>query len=731
MNFKIFFTILTSSLLLAGSILILLKGKKTKTTFSYSLFVGCVGLWTVGVLLFYLSQHHWQSLMTAKLLYFFGGSTAPTFYYFSVVFGREKKKIFLWHKLFILIPTIIFLPLYFLTDKIIADVFIKNGEKGFIYGYLHLFFDFHIWLFFSLALWKFLQKYRKMQGTIKFQLLYVNLGTYLSLSIAGVTNIILPSHFKYFTLLWAGPTATLILISFAAYAIFRYRLMDIHLAFRRSFLKIILAAFTYGAFYGVSWLFIETFGSVWAKPSLISGIFIAILFAVMWTQVEKLTLKFSNKYVYASIYTIQDTISNLTRQLTTIVNLNKIAASISNAMIQVMDIEKVAILVKEINKNNFKIQQIIGFNEKKILNINQKSVSNWLNEHKSALVQGEIALQAEDNPKAKEYGHLCRIAGAMKKLNIELCLPLIVRDNLIGFILLGEKKSANAYTAEDIKLLETLSNQASVAIENALLYDNMEEIIAGQTADLRNKNQRLEKLLKMRSEFLDIASHQLRTPVSVIKGNLSMFLEGDFDKNPSAQKTALQSMFEKTEKLNSIINDILIASEVDTDNLNLSPLAQTEDVGQIAAKSIKFLQDRITAKKINFTFAPPREKLPVKSYERYLSIVIDNLIDNAITYTPNGGSVNIVLTKEKETNGQEIIKFAVTDSGIGVPQADQKKLFDKFRRAGNANNMKTDGTGIGLFIVKKLVKAHQGGQIGFVSQENKGSTFWFSLPMYR
>lgn len=650
----------------------------------------------------------------------------PVFFiHFIINFLKLKRK---W-----LIRIIYILGFIFLITNFIDNLFIANMRWVFNQFYYDsppgLFYIPFTFFFFGMVLYGYyelLKAYVKSTGLQKYQIKYFLIATIVGFSGGGLS--FLPVYKIDFYPIFNFTVFLYPVIM--SYAIIRYRFLDIRLAFRRSFLKIILAAFAYGAFYGVSWLFIKTFGSVWAKPALISGIFIAILFAVMWPLVEKLTLKFSNKYVYASIYTIQDTISNLTRQLTAIVNLNKIAASISNAMLQVMNIEKVAILVKEINKNNFKIQQIIGFNEKKILNINQKSVSSWLNEHKSALVQGEIVLQAEDNPKAKEYGHLCRIAGVMKKLNIELCLPLIVRDNLIGFILLGEKKSADAYTAEDIKLLETLSNQASVAIENALLYDNMEEIIAGQTADLRNKNQHLEKLLKMRSEFLDIASHQLRTPISVIKGNLSMFLEGDFDKNPSAQKTALQSMFEKTEKLNSIINDILIASEVDTDNLNLSPLAQTEDVGQIAAKSIKFLQDRITAKKINFTFAPPREKLPVKSYERYLSIVIDNLIDNAITYTPNGGSVNIVLTKEKETNGQEIIKFAVTDTGIGVPQADQKKLFDKFRRAGNANNMKTDGTGIGLFIVKKLVKAHQGGQIGFASQENKGSTFWFSLPVY-
>lgn len=650
----------------------------------------------------------------------------PIFFtHFVYHFLSIKRK---WFLVIIYTLGIIFLITNFVDRLFIANMrwvfnqFYYDSPPGpFYIPFTFLFFG--LVLYSHYELWR---AYRKSIGVKKTQIKFFFFG--MAFSFAGGSLSFLPVYkIDFYPILNLIASLYPIIIG---YTILRYRLFDIRLAFRRSFLKIILAAFAYGTFYGATWLFIETFGSVWAKPALISGIFIAILFAVMWPLVEKLTLKFSNKYVYASIYTIQDTISNLTRQLTAMVNLNKIAASISNAMLQVMDIAKVAILVKEINKNNFKIQQIIGFNEKKILNINQKSVSSWLNKHKSALVQGEIALQAEDNPKAKEYGHLCRIASALKKLSIELCLPLIVRDNLIGFILLGEKKSADAYTAEDIKLLETLSNQASVAIENALLYDNMEEIIAGQTADLRNKNQRLEKLLKMRSEFLDIASHQLRTPISVIKGNLSMFLDGDFDKNPSAQKTALQSMFEKTEKLNSIINDILIASEVDTDNLNLSPLAQTEDVGQIAAKSIKFLQDRITAKKINFTFAPPTEKLPVKSYERYLSIIIDNLIDNAITYTANGGSINIVLTKEKETNGQEIIKFAVTDSGIGVPQADQKKLFDKFRRAGNANNMKTDGTGIGLFIVKKLVKAHQGGQIGFASQENKGSTFWFSLPVY-
>ncbi|MBU0476794.1 GAF domain-containing protein, partial [Patescibacteria group bacterium] len=574
-------------------------------------------------------------------------------------------------------------------------------------------------------LWK---VYKYSKGTQKYQIKYFFLATAIGFVGGGFSFLPVYKIDLYPVLNFTVFLYPLII----AYAILRYRFLDIRVAVRRGFLKLILAAFAYGTFYGALWFFERSFGSAWAVSALITGIFIALAFAILWPYIERLTLKFSNRFLYASIYTIQDTLSNLAQDLTSIIDLDKITTLISRVIFKVMDVERVGILVKLPNKPEFQALQMIGFtrqsggqaSKKKISLINNDIISGYVLKHQSALVKGELFLQCQDCREASEQTQMREICEIMDKTKIELILPLIIKDQLIGLIVLGEKQTGDAYTTEDIKLLETLSNQAAIAIENARLYNNMEEMVAEQTQDIRRKNVKLQKLLKMRSEFLDIASHQLRTPISIIKGSASVLSEGDFDDSSDKEKKEVyKAILVKTEKLTQIVADMLYASELDTGKFNLSDKElQTTEIIPYLENIIKSHQEMAQEKNIKLELNKTNKHIKARVSDRYLEIVLDNLIINALTYTKQDGKVEITVKPQ-----DDIIRIEVKDNGIGVPKQDQKELFTKFKRAKNANSMHTDGSGLGLFIIKKMIKAHPKGKCGFKSELGVGSCFWVEV----
>lgn len=271
------------------------------------------------------------------------------------------------------------------------------------------------------------------------------------------------------------------------------------------------------------------------------------------------------------------------------------------------------------------------------------------------------------------------------------------------------------------------------------LTDNLEQKVDEQTRDIKEKAIHLEKLLKMRSEFLDIASHQLRTPTSVIKGTLSMMKEGDFDKMPLTDKTKfIEGMFQKSLKLESIINDILVASEMDTAQFEIGVEDEIE-LDKFLEKEVAEHQFDASEKKLVLTF----EKLTdgpfkIKGSAKYLEQALDNLLNNAIKYTTQG-FVKATVKKDRPN-----VVVAVSDSGIGIPKDDIKKIFHKFTRGKNARSVYTDGSGLGLFIIKRIMDQHPDSKVwvesparqalaaGMASgEEGKGSTFYLQFPLLR
>jgi len=365
-----------------------------------------------------------------------------------------------------------------------------------------------------------------------------------------------------------------------------------------------------------------------------------------------------------------------------------------------------------------------------------------LQKSQNPLVRDELLLIARDAKNKKDQVGFKNLYDHMEHIEASLCLPLMSNKKLIGIIVLGSKLSNDAYTKEDLELLSTLAFQAGIAIDNARLYkevqdfsktlkgkvDEQTEDLKEQADELKAQAEHLKKLLQMRSEFLDIASHQLKTPVSVILGTISMFKEGSIQKLPLQQQNKfIDNIFNKSKKLSTIINDILRASEMDTDEFELVPSSiKPTQIEEVINEVYEDLQSEAKEKGLQFEIEKPDKPVSkILADPDFLEQAIYNLVDNAIKYTAKG-FVNIILSQD---NDRVIIKIA--DSGIGIPQTDQKKMFDKFSRAKNAVNMYTDGSGLGLFIIKKIVEAHQGGQISFESQENKGTAFIISLPVYK
>jgi signal transduction histidine kinase len=242
---------------------------------------------------------------------------------------------------------------------------------------------------------------------------------------------------------------------------------------------------------------------------------------------------------------------------------------------------------------------------------------------------------------------------------------------------------------------------------------------------LEKMNKQLQKLLVMRSEFLDIASHQLRTPVSVINGFLSMWQEGDIQRMPPAeQKKFVQGVLAKGRKLENIINDILSASEMDSVDFVVKGIQDNISLEEVIEDVIKEFKPLAEKKNISLEFIKPTAKLPpLQASRHFLNQALSNLVDNAIRYTSHGG-VKIKAWPEKDR-----IMVEVSDTGMGIPREDLPKLFGKFQRARNARNLYPNGSGLGLFIVKKIIEGHLGKIWVEKTELNKGTTFRFYLPL--
>lgn len=299
----------------------------------------------------------------------------------------------------------------------------------------------------------------------------------------------------------------------------------------------------------------------------------------------------------------------------------------------------------------------------------------------------------------------------------------------VGYILIQSTPS-DLYSEREVQVLMTIGSVISVAIESIRHYEqirdfnkDLEQRIAEATFDLRVANSKLKRVDDSKDDFISMASHQLRTPLTSVRGYISMLLDGDFGHLTASQRKVLTEAYASSERMTFLISDFLDVSRLQTGKFELRQAPVY--LGDLLTSEIDQLQVTAHMRKVNLKYDEPANLPVINADYSKLRQVIMNMIDNAIFYSPEGKTVTVSLYKQ-----QNYLVFSVKDDGIGVPSGEQYKLFSKFYRASNARRVRPDGTGVGLYMAKKIIVAH-GGSIIFESHENKGSVFGFRLPLNR
>jgi len=289
-----------------------------------------------------------------------------------------------------------------------------------------------------------------------------------------------------------------------------------------------------------------------------------------------------------------------------------------------------------------------------------------------------------------------------------LALPLLREDRLIGGLVV-RRKMAGEFPEPVVELLQTFAAQSVLAIHNARLFREIED--KGRELSVANKH---------KSEFLANMSHELRTPLNAILGYTELILDNIYGDVPEKIRDVLERLEQNGRHLLGLINDVLDLSKIEAGQLTLSLNEYSmAEVVQTAFTSVEALA---AEKKLDLKVEISKDLMTGRGDEQRLAQVILNLLGNAIKFT-DAGEVKVAATVS-----DEIFVISVSDSGPGLAEADQEKIFEEFYQVDGSSTRKKGGTGLGLSISKKIIEMH-GGRIWVESAPGKGSTFCFTVPV--
>lgn len=604
------------------------------------------------------------------------------------------------------------------TPYVSGSVELKDGDLLYISGTMLPVYIVALVALLMLALGNLAVRARVTDPAEKKHVQLIFVAFFVSALIGIFANLILPFYGQDWNSTRFGPFAMVVLVALIAYSITRHRLFDIRFAAVRTIAYLLslatMALLYFGMAYFVSVLFFrENAASFTANAANIA---IALVLAIAFQPIKHFFDRATDRFFYFGNYNPDDFIAELGTILTSTTDLKSLLIKINAKIDQTF----------RASWSSFAVLK----RESGIIQVGSGAYTHVTNETVLRLydVSGRTSsiIQVGNLLESKISAHR-QFAQQLSKDGVVMILPLLRTDSHVGYLLIGDRR-AGRYTRRDIRVLETVSNELVIAIQNALsvqevrdVNTNLQQRIDQATERLRLTNERLQKLDETKDEFISMASHQLRTPLTSIKGYLSMVLDGDVGAVNDQQRKFLSEAYTSSERMVRLIGDFLNVSRLQTGKFIVE--RRPADLGQVVHDEVKSMQRLAASHGIRMLFQADDTIPNLLIDEDKIRQVIMNLLDNAIYYSSDGTVVAVKLYAKYHW-----INFEVHDQGIGVPLRAQGQLFTKFFRADNARNQRPDGTGVGLFLAKKVVTALEGEMI-FESYPGKGSVFGFRLPI--
>lgn len=680
--------------------------------------------WQVSLFAFYFINDPEFVLIIGRLNFAFAELLALFLFVFCYEFPAPiiKIKSYLLKLTYLITAAIVGLTIF--TPTIIyEEIIVSVSTRETVFGGLYpLFIIQFIFLTLSGVL-LLVFKLNKLKGINLLQMLYLLAGVFFGVIFGSITNIVLPLLFGEYRFQQVGLFGPLIFVVFATYAIIKHRLLDIRIWAART-ISYSLLLLSVGSIYAAG-LFILgnlVFPNSSTTHNFIFSTLLALVMAYTFQPLRRVLEGITDRFFYKGRYDLQDLLKKLSKLLVSTYLIEDLLSTVLMEIKRQVRIAQVDIVLVKNNKVEIHVSKSNGRDPFNLAYKELELLKKFANYR-------EILFEDLEESSIKE---LLRING------IKIIIPLKTKNNLIGFIFLGEKLSGEIYSDQDIRLLELFAPELSLAIQNAEAYDEISQFnqtlrqrVEYATRKLKNANQQLKELDQLKDEFLSIASHELRTPMTAIRSYLWMALSGKGGPVSAKQKYYLERTYASTERMIKLVNDMLNVSRIESGRISLE-IAQInirglclEVLHEVAPRAAEIGID-IKLEAIDST--DKHSQLLVVGDSDKLKEVLINFISNSLKFTEKGGKINISATKE---NKNIIVKVA--DTGVGIDKESQKYLFQKFgfmKGSYRTNQDASQGTGLGLYICKSIIDLH-GGEIWVESEgRGTGATFVFSLPEY-
>ena len=421
-----------------------------------------------------------------------------------------------------------------------------------------------------------------------------------------------------------------------------------------------------------------------------------------------------------ALYALQ----RISRELSRTLDQNQIFRVLRQEHLQEIGFEKMLILSSRQNNSALQLRHQLGFSQEEAAGI-EKS----LNQGKTPLLINQITATFSSAQKANKDNPLNPALKQACGLDSFVVLPILKKSGHFGFIILGNSAAQAPLAAGDEELITILATQLGQALDNAELFENaysqhqeLEKKVISRTKELSDALDEIKAVSKRKTDFVSAVSHELRTPLTSIKGYASILLSEKSGPLPQEIKERLVKINKHSDELVHMVNDLLDIARIESGKFEMK--LEPVDLKETAAGIIDLLGPQMKEKGIAILPEFPARLSPVLADRTQISRVFINIMGNAVKFVPeNTGAIKI-----SALESGDFVQVNIADNGIGMSDEDARRIFEEFYRVDNLINQKVKGTGLGLTLVKNIIRAHNG-KIWVESKLNQGSTFSFSLPI--